>query len=184
MLEKRAGERSREANKNTVVLAWRKRGREKEEEEEGGNLRDGEGLVDHSSHLFNGLDLVAPLGAGPRNFDRGTLLERVRAHRRGGHLATEGNERNAVSLRILQRGDDVGQARARCRQNDACFACAFRIAFRSVATALLRLVFDEFDGRGVECIQDGQICPSRVPKDVRYATLWYIRRDREDEVGC
>mmetsp|Transcript_15133 Transcript_15133/g.30791 ORF Transcript_15133/g.30791 Transcript_15133/m.30791 type:complete len:538 (-) Transcript_15133:168-1781(-) len=86
-------------------------------------------VIHRERHLGRRLDLVTPLGARPHDVHGRTGLEGV--HRgRGGGLAAQHDEGDAVAHGVLDGRDEVGAARARRGHDDAGGETAVRLGGR------------------------------------------------------
>ena len=149
-----------------------------------------EGIVHHEGHLGRRSNLIRPLGDGPREIDGGTGLE-GRLGSKGGGLSAQDDEGNTVAHGIGEGGDEIGDTRARRRDDDAGLhlailppGCGFGKSLADVTRAALVGVGDPSNLAGVavlvstmtgmlpvKLIEEGQDSAAGVAVDDRDVVL-------------
>ena len=111
-----------------------------------------ERLLDDPGEVLAVLDQEVVLGRGARDADVVGLLEGVVADQVRRHLAREGDDRDRVHERVLQRRHEVGRRRTRGDQADAGPAGRPGVALGRVPGG--RLLADEDVAYALEVVQD------------------------------
>ena len=93
---------------------------------------DVERLLDDRGEVLAVLHQEVVLGGRARDADVVGLLERVVADRGRRHLPGEGDDRDRVHQRVLERGDQVGRGRSGGDETDTDLAGRPRVPFRRV----------------------------------------------------
>mmetsp|Transcript_39471 Transcript_39471/g.78572 ORF Transcript_39471/g.78572 Transcript_39471/m.78572 type:complete len:247 (-) Transcript_39471:28-768(-) len=126
--------------------------------------RDPERLVDSPGQGIEVQAHVIPLRAGPRDLRRGALLEGVSAHGAGGHLAGEDDHRNSVGEGVLERGDEIRDARAARHDANAELTGGLGVGSRRMAAALFMRGRDELGVLPMQSVEKRQHGAAAVPK--------------------
>jgi len=118
---------------------------------------DLEGLLDAARQLTNGLDHHVPLGAGARDTDDISFLERIGSNCTSGDLTTEHNHRGTIGHGILHGSNDISSTGAGGYENNTGLARGTSVALSHVTGTLFMLGKEEFEVlRVVDGIEHGE----------------------------
>src|SRR5262249_41215214 len=141
--------------------------------------RDVEGLADDRPEIIAVLNQEVVLRARTCDPDVVSLLECVVADEVRGHLPGEGDDRNRVHHRVLQRRHQIGRGRTGGHEADADLARGPRVAFRCVAGG--GFLADEDVAQALEIVQsvvDGEYrAAGQTEHDVDSLALEALQND-------